>query len=148
MSRAQQPFASRGRFISGAWLVARWLVVLALVFDQVSAPFHHHQHDGVQAQLELATAHAVLDSIETHADGDCHEFGSHSAMTLRVDASRTGRLPAVEAAPVVSAVNVGLRSLAMLDEPVRKHWERDRSTPDFRSHRSLPPAGRAPPLHA
>jgi hypothetical protein len=151
MPRAQRRPAISHRFtggVSGAWLIARWLLVLALVFDQVSAPFHHHQHDGVDAQLELAVAHAVLDSVETHVDSDDHEFGSHSATAIRVDASRIGQLPAVDPVGAVVAVNASLRLLAALDEPVRSHWVRDRSTPDFRSHRSLPPAGRAPPLHA
>ena len=43
--------------VSSAWLFARWLLVLAMVFDQVSAPFHHHHHDGVEVQLELGVSH-------------------------------------------------------------------------------------------
>ncbi len=138
----------RTSVVSSAWLFARWLLVLALAFDQISAPFHHHQHDGVDAQLELVASHASLDSGEMHVDSDDHGIGSHSAMAIRVDASRTGQLPAVDPVGAAVAVNTSLRLLAALDEPVRRHWVRDPSTPDFRSHRSLPPAGRAPPLHA
>lgn len=151
MSHAPRLSALSQRFssgVSGAWLFARWLLVLALAFDQISAPFHHHQHDGVDAQLEWVTSHASLDSGDMHVDSDDHGIGSHSAMAIRVDASRAGQLPAVDLVGAAVAVNVGLRLLGALDEPVRKHWTHDQSTPDVRSHRSLPPAGRAPPLHA
>ena len=150
MSRAPNPIASSRRFtsvVSSAWLFARWLLVLALAFDQISAPFHHHQHDGVDAQLESVASHAALES-ELHVDSDDHGVGSHPAIAIRVDASRNGQLPAVDSVGAAVAVNARLRLLAALDEPVRRHWVRDFSTPDFRSHRSLPPAGRAPPLHA
>jgi hypothetical protein len=151
MSRAPRLRAISRRFangVSGAWLFARWLLVLALVFDQASAPFHHHHHDGVEAPRELAAAHAVPGSDEIHLDADDHESGSHFAMAIRVDASRAGELPAVDRAAVVSAGNTRLSLLCALDQPARPHWARDRSDTDFRSHRSLPPAGRAPPRRA
>lgn len=152
MSRTQPLLALPNRFASGlggAWLVARWLLVLAMVFDQVSAPFHHHHHDGVEVQLELGVSHDHPGAGETHFDGEEHLAGSHFAMAIRVDPSRIGQLPAVDPADAAMAVHTGLLLLAALDTPAPEHWFRDRSTPDFRSHRSLPPAaGRAPPLHA
>ena len=152
MSRAQRlpTFSLRlTRGVSGAWLFARWLLVLALVFDQVSAPFHHHHHDGMETQLELAASHDTMSGgDETHADSDDHVLGSHSAMAIRVDASRLGQLPAIDLAHVAIAVDIGLQLLAAFDSAMPEHWARDRSVPDFRSHRSLPPAGRAPPFHA
>lgn len=151
MSRAQRLPAPSGRFargLGGTWLFARWLLVLAMVFNQVSAPFHHHHHDGVEVQLELGVSHDLLGGGETRADSDEHLAGSHFAMAIRVDPSRTGQLPAVDPTDAAIAVSTSLQLLAALDTPAREHWFRDRSTPDFRSHRSLPPAGRAPPLHA
>ena len=151
MSRAHCLPALFGRFASGlggAWLFVRWLLVLAMVFDQVSAPFHHHHHDGVEVQLELGVSHDHPGGGETHFDGDEHLAGSHFAMAIRVDPSRIGQLPAVDPADAAIAANTSLLLLAALDEPAPAPWVGDRSTPDFRSHRSLPPAGRAPPLHA
>ena len=151
MSRTQRLPALSDRFtsgLSGAWLFARWLLVLAMVFDQVSAPFHHHHHDGVEVQLELGVAHELLGDGATHVDSDEHLAGSHFAMAIRVDPSRIGQLPAVDPADAAIAVSVSLQLLAALETPAPEHWFRVRSTPDFRSHRSLPPAGRAPPLHA
>lgn len=151
MFRTQRLPALSDRFTSGlssAWLFARWLLVLAMVFDQVSSPFHHHHRDGVEVQFELGLSHDLLDGGETHVDSDEHLAGSHFAMAIRVDPSRIGQLPAVDPADAAITVNTSLQLLVALDTPAREHWFRDRSTPDFHSHRSLPPAGRAPPLHA
>lgn len=151
MSRTQRLPALSDRFargLGGAWLFARWLLVLAMVFDQVSAPFHHHHHDGVEVQLELGVSHDHPGGGETRFDGDEHLAGSHFAMAIRVDPSRIGQLPAVDPADAAIAVNTTLLLLAALDKPEPEHWVFDRSTPDFHTHRSLPPAGRAPPLHA
>lgn len=151
MSRTQRLPARSGRFtsgLSGAWLFSRWLLVMVMVFDQVSAPFHHHHRDGVEVQLELGVSHDLLGGGATHADSDEHLAGSHFAMAIRVDPSRVGQLPAVDPADAAIAASTSLQLLAALETPASEHWFRDRSTPDFRSHRSLPPAGRAPPLHA
>ena len=151
MSRTQGLPALSDRLPSGlgsAWLFARWLLVLAMVFDQVSAPFHHHHHDGVEVQLELGVSHDHRGGSESQVDSDEHLAGSHFAMAIRVDPSRIGQLPAVDPADAAIAVNTSLLLLAALDKPAPAPWVGDRSTPDFRSHLSLPPAGRAPPLHA
>ncbi len=144
------PAISRRRTsgVSGAWWFARWLLVLALAFDHLSAPFHPHQHDGVAGQLEIGTAHPSFDDGDTHADSDEHSPFSHSATALRSDPSRLGQLPVIDGADVPLAIISAVELLAALDEPPPTHWRPDRSQPDFRSHRSLPPAGRAPPLHA
>lgn len=133
--------------VNGAWWFARWLLVLVLAFDHLSAPFHHH-HDGSLAQLDYATAHVSFDEAEMQAVGDEHRFVSHSAMAIRAGSSRLGQLPAAAMAdlPVAFASMVEWRVVP--DESAPADSRRDRPRPDFRSHRSLPPAGRAPPLHA
>lgn len=151
MSRAQRRLALSDRFASGlssAWLFARWLLVLAMVFDQVSAPFHHRHRDGGEVQFERVASHGLSVGSETRADSDEHLAGSHFAMAIRGNPSRIGQRPTVDPADAVLAVNTGRLLLAALDPPVLERWGDDRSTPDFPSHRSLPPAGRAPPLHA
>lgn len=136
------------RDVSGAWWFARWVLVLVLAFDHLSAPFHHHHHDGLEAQLEVVTSHASFDEGDTHAEDANHPLASHSAMAIRVDASRAGQLPALDNADAQVALVSVTRRLAAADEPPPTHWQPDRSRPDFHTHRSLPPAGRAPPLHA
>ena len=133
--------------VSGAWWCARWLLVLVVALDFLSAPFHNHHHDGVEGQLEFATLHASLEDGSAHAEGDEHAPGSHATMAIRIDPSRPAQLPTIDHADVQIAL-VSAQRLAAADELPPQHWRPDRSRPDFRSHRSLPPAGRAPPLHA
>ncbi len=150
MSLAKRsPAISRRRAsdVSRAWWFARWLLVLVVVCDLLSAPFHHHHHDGVDGQLGLATAHASFDDGDSHAEDADHPLASHSAMAIRIDPSRLGQLPAIDNAEAQVALVSVTQLLAAVDE-LPQHWRPDRSRPDFRSHRSLPPAGRAPPLHA
>ena len=134
--------------VSGAWCFARWLIVLVVAFDFLSAPFHHHHHDGVEGQLEFATVHTSLEDGSPHAEGDEHPLVSHATTAVRIDPSRLGQLPAIDNPDAqVALVSVAQR-LAAADELPPGHWRPDRFRSDFRSHRSLPPAVRAPPLHA
>ena len=133
---------------SGAGWVARWVLVLVLAFDFVSAPFHHHHHDGVQTQPGVSAAHASLDEGGSHADDADPGSASHSAMAIRVDPSRAAQLPSIDRAQPQMALIAVAQRLPSLGEPPPTRWRPDRSPPDFHSHRSLPPAGRAPPLHA
>ena len=134
--------------VSGAWWFARWLLVLVLACDLLSAPFHPHHHDGIEGQLEFGTAHASFDDGGAHVDSDEHTGFSHPATALRIDPSRLGQLPAIDGADVPMALVSVVDLLTTRDKPPLTHWRPDRSRPEFRSHRSLPPAGRAPPLHA
>ena len=134
--------------VRGAGQLARWLLVLAVVFDLLSAPFHHHHHDGVEGLLQIATTHTSLDDSEPHVESANHPLVSHATMAIRIDPSRLGQLPAIDDPEAqVALVSVAQR-LAAVEELPPKDWRPDRSRADFRSHRSLPPAGRAPPLHA
>jgi hypothetical protein len=150
IARHNPPRSRRAvRDVSGAWWLARWVLVLVLAFDHLSAPFHHHHHaDGVDGQVGLAASHASFDDGDTHAEDADHPLASHFAMAIRVDPSRTGQLPAVDSADVRVALVSVAQLLAAADELPLVRWRPDRSRSDFRSHRSLPPAGRAPPLHA
>ena len=152
MSRTRSPSTLSHRPLSGvrgAWWFARWLLVLVVAFDLLSAPFHqHHHHDGVTGQLDFATAHVSLDDGDTHADGDEHPSVSHATMAIRIDPSRVGQLRPIDNAEVPVALVAVARCLVSVDELPTVHWRSDRSRPDFQSHRSLPPAGRAPPFHA
>ena len=134
--------------MSGAWWVARWLLVLVLAFDFLSAPFHHHHHDGVEGQLELAAGHALIQDGDAHMEADDPPLASHAATAIRIDPSRLAQLPPIDNVDAqIALVSVAQLLGAVADLPPQQ-WRLDRSHPDFRSHRSLPPAGRAPPLHA
>ncbi len=151
MSRTRNPSTLSRRplgGVSGAWWFARWLIVLVVAFDLLSAPFHHHHHDGVEGQLEFATAHASLDDSDAHVESDEHSLVSHATMAIRIDPSRLAQLPPTDNAEVKIALVSVAQLLAAVDELPPPQRRPDRSRPDFRSHRSLPPASRAPPLHA
>ena len=149
MSLAKRSLATSHRStsdVSRAWWFARWLLVLVVACDILSAPFHPHHHDGVDGQLGFATAHASFDP-HSHAEDADHPLASHSAMAIRIEPSRLGQLPVIDNASIPVAMISVVELLDSLEEPPPTQWRPDRSRPDFRSHRSLPPAGRAPPLH-
>jgi hypothetical protein len=130
----------------GVWGLARWLVLLVLMFDCASAAFHQHGHDGIDLHDAVA-AHAGIHDVDTHVDGEEHPRLSHAAMAIKVEPSQSAQPqagPDGHPAPMLAAAEL----LAALGAPPPPDWRPDRSQPDFRSHRSLPPAGRAPPLHA
>lgn len=134
--------------VRGAGWFARWLLVLVLALDLLSAPFHHHLHDGGQGQLDFATAHASLEASDTHLESDDPLLLSHATMAIRIDPSRLAQLPPIDNAAAQLALVSVVHRLVAVDELPPPQWRPDRSRPDFRFHRSLPPAGRAPPLHA
>ena len=132
-------------------------MVLILVIDHVGAPLHRHHHDsGVDAahlSESDSTHHNGLDDVahaEEHANHD--EF-AHATLVMR----QTGasQLTVVPAADVESQVNwifltsvLALLALAFLrEESLIRPFGRWLAPPKP-TYRSLPPAGRAPPLHA
>lgn len=147
MSNTFRATASRHRSgdVSRAWWLLRLVLVLVLAFDHLSAPFHQHGHDGLESH-ESVVAHLDAHDGDVHAvDLDDHPR-SHAVMAIKVEPSMTAMEGSstsyVLAPPTVAQL------IAVTLEPPAEHWRSDRSRPDFRSHRSLPPAGRAPPLHA
>lgn len=138
---ARQPAAVAARTL---WLL-RWMLVLVLVWDQVSSPLHQHRHDSVDAQWLSAFAHDAQGSA-AHLEDDGHDLGaSHAVLAVRpqLDLSSLtlgddpdhgfapSRASALPGSGPSEADAAGMAALA-----------RPHST-----HRSLPPAGRAPPLH-
>ena len=97
--------------------------------------------------IEAVTKHDVIAFLTHLAEfiGDDSRF-VHQGMTSSDVLDTCLNVQLTRAADLLIAVMD--RVLAALKTPASEHWFRDRSTPDFRSHRSLPPAGRAPPLHA
>ena len=146
-----QPFAPsrRGLAAWGFWLL-RWTLVLLLLADQIGAPLHHHHHDSGVDGIGATVSAGHLSDGGTHADDDEHggHFG-HATLAIRA-AGET-----VELASVVgdehAVAHVGTM-LAVLSRSAEESASQ-RPPPRWRSpflgaHRSLPPAGRAPPSHA
>lgn len=147
------------------WLV-RCLLVLLLVFDQVSSPFHAHLHEGganthqlalMQTEAPTAThadAHdaAVASGLhddDGHAASDRHVFASHPMLAIRAESAR-----GVDAIIAVDDGNALLlphpeyvATLASGRATPSPRW-RSGAAPDIPFHLSLPPASRAPPLPA
>lgn len=130
------------------WL-GRWMLVLLLVADHVGAPLHHHQHDsGVDASwTTISTAHEQ--DLDTHVeDGDHDQHFAHATLALRSSGEVVKTWAADEStqplvlAPAFLALLVPEEEAGQLRPPPA--WR----SPPIRSHRSLPPAGRAPPLLA
>lgn len=132
-------------------------MVLVLVLDYVSAPFHHHVHEGFAVQLAFDAArhdalHAdgVNPDASDHADTEKHAVLSHATAALRHEPSKVPDL--LVAFPVaVDAAWALVSAVARLSPPTDvspTQWRPDRSLADIPFHHSLPPAGRAPPLHA
>lgn len=131
--------------------ILRWLLMLALTFVQISAPFHRHQHDGVDAAGVVIHRLATSDAMP-QLQGAAPLIGSHALMSIPVDASRSAQLlgaePLEAAAMAVAMRWHWMAALPAIDEPPAVHRARDLATLQFRLHRSVPPAGRAPPRTA
>lgn len=139
---------------NAAWWL-RWLLVLLLVFDQVSAPLHrHHHHAGVDAVgtspgHSQADHHAGLD-LDQDDDGDgqtAHHAsgGLRSAPGASVQATDAG--PDAAAFAIYWSVAAWFAQLAPVPERTwRLALALDR--PSRPVPLSRPPDGRAPPVRA
>lgn len=131
----------------------RLVLVMVLVFDQLSSPFHHHHHDGdVDAGFGAAAAHEIADQLTasvTHIEDDDHDahLVGHSSMALRSQAASTADGNATSADALILATAFVLVFPTTEADSSVPDWP-DRGPPQFTSFKSLPPAGRAPPLHA
>ena len=152
---SRQPFASPRRGVAawGLWLL-RWSLVLLLIVDQVGAPLHHHHHhhhhdagaDGAWPTASLD--HAAEELVRHVEDADHADHFSHSTLMLRGGSESVKVSPTADDDVVLlfrCATALALLA-AVADDAVRPPpgWR----SPFINAHRSLPPASRAPPLHA
>lgn len=132
---------SPGHTLGVMWF-ARWLLVILLMVDQIGAPLHQHHHDsGVDGHWMATEMH---DGGQRHLEeADHHGAFSHSVVSVGVKAELRAR----DAYPEDAAHAVALLATAW-DIPraadTRPSWP-STGPPPPPSHRSLPPAGRAPP---
>ncbi|WP_235513813.1 hypothetical protein [Aquabacterium parvum] len=134
------------------WLLARWVLVALLVVDQVSAPFHEHQHGGgVDATWSAAHSHDDKKAT-THAEDVNHDGVGHWALAVRSTSSAGSVAAAGEvtndlALAFLAGLNNEVVSEAREGADAGLTYARWRPPP-ISAHRSLPPDGHAPPALA
>ena len=134
-----------GAAARGLWLV-RWLLVLVLIWDQVGSPLHHHQHDfGLDGQWVGATLHSGYPALTRAKDGHEDLRITHAVLAVR---------PQFDLNAITVSDNPGgsgiasAAILAQVTDSVALDIANADSSEPRQTYRSLPPAGRAPPLHS
>ena len=127
----------------------RWALVLLLVADIVGTPLHRHHHD---SGIDGSAIHAQLAEPEHtahHVEEDHHELDFvHAVTTVRAQSrALTPEACADADLQVVALASAWVISIRGSSVTARLSWNQA-DTALHRLHRSLPPAGRAPPLRA
>lgn len=139
VSAARQPLA-----VVRLWL--NWLLVLVLALDLVGSPLHAHAHGesvtvgGVASESLHHFEQAPTVHVETR-----HDTGpSHSIAALRTQSTSIAQatIEAPAELPWQTAKSGGVPQLQATATPPQ-----ERLAPLASVYRSLPPDGRAPPLH-
>lgn len=132
--------------VSRAMWLARWLLVLLLVWDQVGSPLHQHHHDSGIDGSWLTASHDDGSASTPHLEGvDGGPSFAHAVTTVQPPTKFDSPVADSAATPLPLYAFVELVNFALAKEPLPRP---DRHPPDYSSYRSLPPASRAPPLHA
>ena len=150
--------ASQGRVAAWGWWALKWMMVLLMIVDQVGSPLHRHHHDsGVDAAHVGASSgshHDHVDAATTHVnERDHHEMFAHSTLAVRQAVSSQLSVAPTAADDgqftwiLISSVLAFLSRASVKDKRLLRPFARWRA-PCKTIYRSLPPAGRAPPLHA
>ena len=132
--------------------LARWLLVLLLAFDFVASPLHAHLHDtGVDAHAVLVV-HAGSADLALHAEEAPEKGLRHATLTARGDSRACVATPPDDATGgaglPVSWPSDRLPAAPATADAGAAGFQQAVCVPDFPAHRSLPPAGRAPPRRA
>ena len=150
-SRSGSQTALRASMASAAHGLARWLVLLLLVFDQFSAPWHTHHHDsGVDGYVFAAVHEDGRQSevlVETHAEAPDHRSTwAHATTLLRSEVA-----PFVAMARDYDDGHVPLWPVARLTPAIKEPTRlaiASRHEPPTPAYRSLRPSPQAPPWRA
>lgn len=134
-------------------LVLSWLLVAVLAVDLATSPLHGHGHDGEwSAGGPLGAAHANDipgpggADVPVHVEHDELPGFSHSIAALRSLVLVMAEVPPLDE---VSVAAPGLVPTPWsLGRAAAFVWPPDRHRAGSGAFRSLPPHGRAPPLHA
>ena len=130
-----------------AWFVRvlRVMVVFLLIFDQISSPLHDHHHDagpdGVTQQLLLSVEHA----LGAHMEQSDELTAIHAVTAIKREARYSPVLQDADELPV-AIIPTLFTVLLGANDVLPRSWPGE--TRQFIvTYRSLPPGGRAPPLH-
>lgn len=129
-------------------LLLNWLLLAVLALDLASSPIHAHFHDGGFSSGATAWASSGhhAGAAEAHPDHDDGAAFSHSVTALR---SHVIDLPDLPPDAALNSATPWLVSVSPAKAvAVRLPWPPDRPRAGASAFRSLPPDGRAPPLHA
>lgn len=137
---------------NAAWWL-HWLLVMLVVFDQVSAPLHRHHHDnGVDAAgMSLGRPHAEhIEALDRDDDNRAPE-GHHAASAPRSETSASGQ--AADTGPDAAvAIGAWLAAtwVASFAPVAHSVWPLSLALdrPPGPIPLSRPPDGRAPPQRA
>lgn len=129
--------------LPGVWWLLRWVLVVLLVFDQASSPLHQHQHySGIDAQ-SLGTSWQAA-----HAEDNDHTVrAAHSLLAVRPARAACCETISATHEQLAPAPWRGAAHWRVPDSDARVVPGRTKPPPPMMG-RSLPPASRAPPLHA
>ncbi len=150
-SLSSSPAALLASTARAAHGLARWLVLLLLVFDQFSAPWHAHQHqtgvDGTAVAVVRAQALQSEARTEAHAAAPDHRpTGAHATAALR---SEVG--PSLATAGDNDDGHVRSWPVARLAQAIKGSTRlaiTSQHQPPTAAQCSLRPAPRAPPWRA
>ncbi|WP_227698092.1 hypothetical protein, partial [Raoultella sp. 18051] len=117
-----------------------------LAWDQIASPLHQHHHDsGIDASWIGAVKDGASVGGMLHVDdGDTVALIAHATMAVQLQAS-SGQLSAATQAFALYVAFAEIFDFVQSEEP---HAWPAYVAPVYPSFRSLPPGGRAPPLHA
>ena len=135
--------------LRAAWLF-RWLLVLLLIFDQVGAPLHRHHHDsGIDSSSMHSQAASGSPRFWHHIEEDKNDPSLfHSVTTVRAESHDSAPdLPPPSDSPKLTLAYSWAMPWRDLEVNVGPSWA-DADEVPHPLHRSLPPAGRAPPRRA
>ena len=129
--------------------VMQWLLVLLLAWDQVGSPLHHHHHDSGIDGSALTTSHGngAIEDVRHVEDADGGFHLSHAVMAVRPQPQLSPTAAGEAKDIAVGEAALALASAEWVADPQSLPWP-DTRPATHSPHRSLPPAGRAPPLHA
>lgn len=155
-STAQQPRQQRPRDAAAlVRLVLSWLLVAVLAVDLATSPLHAHRHDGewsVGGSLAASADHPSdllgpgSAGIRAHVDQEMAPGISHSISALRSSTDLTASVPPSD--EPTAAMHWFVPSRWSPGGAAAFVWPPDRHRAGPSAFKSLPPHGRAPPLHA
>ncbi len=141
--------------VSKTALFMRWLVLVLMAFDMLSAPLHAHAHD-MGPDMSSAPLHAGASPAGVaepdgmpRVDGAVHRLAGHSVAALRTAEHQSTASPALDVIVAGVASLVAALAVPAADDSVGVAWTPADDPIPLACRCPLRPEGRAPPaLHS